>query len=110
MVRSGGIPRGVEFGDRASLDMLLAEVRAAKMPDGAAPLIDGAARAGAERPVVSPVNGQTIGRVREGDAAVATAAMAAAQSGFASWASNRSSGARRRSNVRAISSTRAAPG
>jgi RHH-type transcriptional regulator, proline utilization regulon repressor / proline dehydrogenase / delta 1-pyrroline-5-carboxylate dehydrogenase len=79
--------RGVEFGDRASLDMLLAEVRAAKMPDGAAPLIDGDVRAGAERPVVSPVNGQTIGRVREGDAAVATAAMAAAQSGFASWAS-----------------------
>ena len=57
------------------------------MPDGAAPLIDGDVRAGAERPVVSPVNGQTIGRVREGDAAVATAAMAAAQSGFASWAS-----------------------
>ena len=79
--------RGVEFGDRASLDMLLAEVRAAKMPDGAAPLIDGDVRAGAERPVVSPLNGQTIGRVREGDAAVATAAMAAAQSGFASWAS-----------------------
>jgi RHH-type proline utilization regulon transcriptional repressor/proline dehydrogenase/delta 1-pyrroline-5-carboxylate dehydrogenase len=79
--------RGVEFGDRASLDMLLAEVRAAKMPDGAAPLIDGDVRAGAERPVVSPVNGQTIGRVREGDAAVATAAMAAAQSGFARWAS-----------------------
>ena len=79
--------RGVEFGDRASLDRLLAEVRAAKMPDGAAPLIDGDVRAGAERPVVSPVNGQTIGRVREGDAAVATAAMAAAQSGFASWAS-----------------------
>jgi RHH-type proline utilization regulon transcriptional repressor/proline dehydrogenase/delta 1-pyrroline-5-carboxylate dehydrogenase len=79
--------RGVEFGDRASLDMLLAEVRAAKMPDGAAPLIDGDVRAGAERPVVSPLNGQTIGRVREGDAAVATAAMAAAQSGFVSWAS-----------------------
>src|SRR5262249_26747640 len=77
---------GVEFGDRASLDALLAEVRAASMPDGAAPMIDGDIRAGAERAVRSPIDGQPIGRVREGDDATAAAAMAAAQAGFADWA------------------------
>jgi RHH-type transcriptional regulator, proline utilization regulon repressor / proline dehydrogenase / delta 1-pyrroline-5-carboxylate dehydrogenase len=78
--------RGVEFGDRASLDALVAEVRSAAMPDGAAPLIDGDVRAGSERAVVSPIDGKPIGSVREGDAAVAAAAMTAAQAGFAGWA------------------------
>jgi RHH-type proline utilization regulon transcriptional repressor/proline dehydrogenase/delta 1-pyrroline-5-carboxylate dehydrogenase len=78
--------RGIELGDRASLDALLAEIRAAKMLDGAAPVIDGDVRPGIERPVVSPIDDQAIGRVREGDATVAAAAMAAAQKGFAGWA------------------------
>jgi RHH-type proline utilization regulon transcriptional repressor/proline dehydrogenase/delta 1-pyrroline-5-carboxylate dehydrogenase len=78
--------RGVEFGDRASLDALVAEVRGATVPDGATPDIDGDARAGQERAVISPIDGAAIGRVREGDAALAAAAMAAAQAGFADWA------------------------
>ena len=76
---------GVEFGDRASLAALLADVRDATIPTQAAPLIDGIARPGAERPVVSPIDGTAIGSVREGDDAVAAAAMAAAAAGFAGW-------------------------
>jgi len=108
---------GVEFGDRAGLDALLAEIRNATMPDGAAradeagsgrvsgartleelprwplaslasaaPLIDGNVRPGIERDVISPIDAKAIGRVREGDAAAASAAMAVAQAGFADWA------------------------
>ena len=77
---------GVEFGDRASLDALLAQVRGAEAPTEAAPLIDGVALAGPARPLHSPIDAATIGRVREADAGVAAAAMAAAQAGFAAWA------------------------
>ena len=77
---------GVEFGDRASLDALLAEVRGAATTDKAAPLIAGKAQPGVDRPVLSPVDGKPIGRVSEGDDAMAAAAMAAAQAGFAAWA------------------------
>jgi RHH-type proline utilization regulon transcriptional repressor/proline dehydrogenase/delta 1-pyrroline-5-carboxylate dehydrogenase len=77
---------GVEFGDRASLDALLAEIRDAVMPDAAAPLVAGKAQPGIERPVISPIDGKTIGRVSEGNDAIASAAMAAAQAGFAAWA------------------------
>jgi RHH-type proline utilization regulon transcriptional repressor/proline dehydrogenase/delta 1-pyrroline-5-carboxylate dehydrogenase len=77
---------GVEFGDRASLDALLSDVRSAAMPDKAAPLIDGKLRPGPERPVVSPIDGKAIGHVSEGDDATASAAMAAAQAGFDAWA------------------------
>src|SRR5262249_53425110 len=77
---------GVEFGDRASLDALLAEVRNANRPDGAAPIIDGDVRKGTARAVISPIDGKAIGRVGEGDDAVAAAAMAAAQAGFPDWA------------------------
>jgi RHH-type proline utilization regulon transcriptional repressor/proline dehydrogenase/delta 1-pyrroline-5-carboxylate dehydrogenase len=77
---------GVELGDRASLAALLADVRAAEMPIGAAPLVDGDVRPGAERPVISPIDGRPIGRVREADDVIASAAMAAAQAGFAPWA------------------------
>ena len=77
---------GVEFGDRASLDALLAQVRSAEPPTEAAPLIDGVALAGPARPLPSPIDAATIGRVREADAGVAAAAMAAAQAGFAAWA------------------------
>lgn len=77
---------GVEFGDRASLDALVAEVRAAKPNTEAAPLIDGVAREGKRRAVISPVDGATVGYVSEGDTVLANAAMAAAQAGFAKWA------------------------
>ncbi len=78
---------GVEFGDRAALAALLAEVKRATPKDAqAAPLIDGASRGSASRPVVSPIDGSTIGSVIEADAATAQAAMAAAQAGFLAWA------------------------
>ncbi len=55
---------GVEFGDRASLDALLAQVRSAEAPTEAAPLIDGVVLAGSARPLRSPIDAATIGRVR----------------------------------------------
>ena len=49
---------GVEFGDRASLDALLKELRSAlPKPIDAAPLIDGVAQKGATRDVRSPIDG-----------------------------------------------------
>src|SRR5262249_47294919 len=42
---------GVEFGDRADLEALLADIHVAKVPEMAAPLVDGAALPGAERAV-----------------------------------------------------------
>jgi RHH-type proline utilization regulon transcriptional repressor/proline dehydrogenase/delta 1-pyrroline-5-carboxylate dehydrogenase len=78
---------GVEFGERASLDALLAEVRAGThAADQAAPLVDGIALIGAERPVTSPIDGRAIGLVREGDDAIVRTAMAAADAGFPAWA------------------------
>jgi RHH-type transcriptional regulator, proline utilization regulon repressor / proline dehydrogenase / delta 1-pyrroline-5-carboxylate dehydrogenase len=76
---------GVEFGERASLAKLLAQVRAAKMTDAAAPLIDGVAREGRERPVVSPIDGARLGLVSEGGEAIAEQAMAAGSAGFPAW-------------------------
>ncbi len=78
---------GVEFGERASLDALLAEIRAGTAASSEAqPLIDGVALPGIERAVISPIDGRAIGVVREGDEAIARAAMAAAAAGFAAWA------------------------
>src|SRR6516225_7392238 len=77
---------GVEFGDRAALTALLAETRAGELSAEAGPLVDGVRRAGIERVVISPIDAKAIGRVGEGDDAIATAAVAAAQSGFAVWA------------------------
>ena len=78
---------GVEFGDRASLDALVAEVRASTSAFAeAAPLVDGIALHGIERPVRSPIDGRTIGVVHEGDEAITRAAMAAAEAGFPGWA------------------------
>jgi RHH-type proline utilization regulon transcriptional repressor/proline dehydrogenase/delta 1-pyrroline-5-carboxylate dehydrogenase len=79
--------RGVEFGDRASLDGLLAEVGSASPRNAeAAPLVDGVALHGIERAVRSPIDGAAIGRVAEGDQAIVLSAMAAAQNGFTDWA------------------------
>jgi len=79
-------PSGVEFGDQTALDALLAEIRAAEPPREAGPLVDGVRRAGIERVVISPIDAKAIGRVGEGDDAIAAAAVAAAQSRFAAWA------------------------
>ncbi|MGB7256482.1 MAG: bifunctional proline dehydrogenase/L-glutamate gamma-semialdehyde dehydrogenase PutA [Pseudolabrys sp.] len=76
---------GVEFGDSASLDALQADIADARGKVDAAPLIDGVAVRGIARAVISPVDGETIGQVEEGDEAIVSAAMAAAQVGFAAW-------------------------
>jgi RHH-type proline utilization regulon transcriptional repressor/proline dehydrogenase/delta 1-pyrroline-5-carboxylate dehydrogenase len=78
---------GIEFGDRASFEALLQEVRnAAPRDPTAAPIIDGIALGGRKRSVNAPVDGNAIGQVSEGDDAVAGAAMAAAAAGFSAWA------------------------
>jgi RHH-type proline utilization regulon transcriptional repressor/proline dehydrogenase/delta 1-pyrroline-5-carboxylate dehydrogenase len=79
--------QGAEFGDRASLDALIAESRiGAGESAQAAPLIDGVALPGIERAVCSPIDGHTVGTVREGDDAIVRTAMAAAADGFPAWA------------------------
>jgi RHH-type proline utilization regulon transcriptional repressor/proline dehydrogenase/delta 1-pyrroline-5-carboxylate dehydrogenase len=76
---------GVEFGDSAALDALLAEIKAAPKHAKALPLIDGVAVGGRARSVISPIDGKAIGLVEEGDAAIVAAAVAAAQAGFPAW-------------------------
>jgi RHH-type proline utilization regulon transcriptional repressor/proline dehydrogenase/delta 1-pyrroline-5-carboxylate dehydrogenase len=78
---------GIEFGDRASVDALLNEIRTGVPRDAeAVPVIDGGGRNGRRRAVLSPIDGTVAGHVTEGDEAVVTAAMAAAQAGFPDWA------------------------
>ena len=78
---------GIEFGERASLDALRDEVRAGTVSSMvAAPLIDGIALPGIERTVLSPIDGSPIGTVCEADAAIVSAATAAAAAGSVSWA------------------------
>jgi RHH-type proline utilization regulon transcriptional repressor/proline dehydrogenase/delta 1-pyrroline-5-carboxylate dehydrogenase len=84
--RSGAA--GIEFGDRASLDALLRDVRDAEkslQTVRAAPLVDGVALPGIERVVYSPIDGRDIGIVSEGDDAIVRAAMSAAAAGFTTW-------------------------
>jgi RHH-type proline utilization regulon transcriptional repressor/proline dehydrogenase/delta 1-pyrroline-5-carboxylate dehydrogenase len=76
---------GVEFGDRAALEALLAEIAAAPQDAKSAPLIDGVAVSGREREVFSPIDGQRIGTVQEGDEAIVGSAFSAAVAGFPSW-------------------------
>ena len=78
---------GIEFGDRASLDALLGEIREATTANAqAAPLVNGVALPGIERHLHSPIDGSVIGLVREADDAIARAAIAAASDGFSAWA------------------------
>ena len=80
---------GVEFGDKAALDALLADIRAATPSATAAPLIDGVAIAGRMRQALSPIDGKVIGSVQDGDEAIVASAMAAAAAGFPSWDARR---------------------
>ncbi len=81
--------RGVEFGDRASLDALLAEVRRGGEvgPFEARPLLDGRPQPGHVRSVLSPIDGQVVGAVIEAGSEIADTAMEAARRGFADWSS-----------------------
>jgi len=76
---------GVEFGDSAALAQLLTDIKAAAGAAACAPLVDGAELPGAARDVLSPIDAEKIGTVRESDAAIVGAAMGAAQAGFAGW-------------------------
>ncbi len=78
---------GVEFGDPASLEALLREIRQGE-PDGlmTQPLVDGVALPGPERPVASPIDDGIIGTTIDADETIAKSALAAAQAGFADWA------------------------
>jgi RHH-type proline utilization regulon transcriptional repressor/proline dehydrogenase/delta 1-pyrroline-5-carboxylate dehydrogenase len=77
---------GVEFGDRAALAALLAEVADGVPKDARArPLIDGIAGSGTTRDVLSPSDRARVGEVTEADAATARKAVAAARAGFAAW-------------------------
>jgi RHH-type proline utilization regulon transcriptional repressor/proline dehydrogenase/delta 1-pyrroline-5-carboxylate dehydrogenase len=77
---------GIEFGDRASLDGLLADVRAAAPITQASPLVDGIPLLGIARAVTSPIDGARVGTVRAADEALVHTAMAAAEAGFPAWA------------------------
>ncbi len=77
---------GFEFGHRASVEVLLAEIkRSAGIETEAGPLIDGAAVAGRQRSVHSPIDGAIVGSVAEADEASVRLAVAAASAGFPSW-------------------------
>jgi RHH-type transcriptional regulator, proline utilization regulon repressor / proline dehydrogenase / delta 1-pyrroline-5-carboxylate dehydrogenase len=76
---------GVEFGDSAALEALVAEVRSAPKISDAKPLIDGSAVTGRKRAVNSPIDGAVIGAVQEGDEALVAVAVASAQAAFPAW-------------------------
>src|SRR5262249_50522496 len=76
---------GVEFGDSAALEALVAEIRSAPKISDAKPLIDSSAVTGRERAVNSPIDGAVIGAVQEGDEALVAAAIASAQAAFPAW-------------------------
>jgi RHH-type transcriptional regulator, proline utilization regulon repressor / proline dehydrogenase / delta 1-pyrroline-5-carboxylate dehydrogenase len=78
--------RGVELGERAALDELLASIAAETASVAAAPLIGGKVGSGALRAIASPIDpALSIGSVTEPEADAAPAAIAAARAGFPSW-------------------------
>ncbi len=77
---------GIEFGERAALDALLAGIRADAASVAAAPLIDGKTLAGAARQLFSPIDQTTaIGSVIDATAENAREAIIAARAGFQGW-------------------------
>jgi RHH-type transcriptional regulator, proline utilization regulon repressor / proline dehydrogenase / delta 1-pyrroline-5-carboxylate dehydrogenase len=66
---------GVEFGDRASLTTLVTEISRAQSAVEAVPLLNGSARTGVARPVLSPIDRSVAGRVIEATQVVASEAM-----------------------------------
>jgi RHH-type proline utilization regulon transcriptional repressor/proline dehydrogenase/delta 1-pyrroline-5-carboxylate dehydrogenase len=78
--------RGIEFGERAALGGLLSAVAAETAGVAAPPLINGQARAGVARQLVSPIDQTTIvGSVTEATPEQANEAVAAAREGFSTW-------------------------
>ena len=78
--------KGIEFGERAALDRLLANVATDAGAPVAAPLIDGKALSGRTRDVISPIDLTTIaGTVTEATTEQAIRAIVAATAGFQGW-------------------------
>jgi RHH-type transcriptional regulator, proline utilization regulon repressor / proline dehydrogenase / delta 1-pyrroline-5-carboxylate dehydrogenase len=78
--------RGIEFGERAALNGLLAAVAVETGLVAAAPLINGNTSAGAPRPIISPIDQATpVGSVVDATPERASEAVAAARAGFSSW-------------------------
>jgi RHH-type proline utilization regulon transcriptional repressor/proline dehydrogenase/delta 1-pyrroline-5-carboxylate dehydrogenase len=77
---------GIEFGHRASVETLIAQIRdaGATRPE-AAPVIDGAVAGGRGRSVHSPIDGAVVGSVAEADEASVRSAIDAAAAGFPRW-------------------------
>lgn len=80
---------GLAFGDRAAVEAFCAGIARATGPFTATPISDGRAREGRARPVLSPIDGATLGTVTEADAATAGRAMDAAAKGFPAWSGRR---------------------
>ena len=78
---------GVELGDAASLEALLAEIgRATAKPfPEASAVIDGKPVAGNRRELRSPIDARPIGHVVEANEAAAAQAVLAAKAGFPAW-------------------------
>jgi RHH-type proline utilization regulon transcriptional repressor/proline dehydrogenase/delta 1-pyrroline-5-carboxylate dehydrogenase len=78
---------GIDFGDRAALAALMREIHDGTTAQAeAAPLIDGVALPGIAREAHSPIDGGSIGIIREADEAIVRSAVAAAAAGFPAWA------------------------
>ena len=78
--------RGLEFGDRAALQSMLAAITAATACIAAASLIGGKASAGQARQLFAPADPATpIGSVIEPTVEDTNAAVAAARAGFSAW-------------------------
>ncbi|HKS85197.1 MAG TPA: bifunctional proline dehydrogenase/L-glutamate gamma-semialdehyde dehydrogenase PutA [Pseudolabrys sp.] len=76
---------GVEFGDRSALEAFLADIRTNTHDVHAKPLIAGVEVAGRKRPVCSPIDGEAIGDVEEGDGTAVAASLSAAAVAFSRW-------------------------
>lgn len=78
--------KGIEFGERAALDKLLADVAVEGAGTTAAPLIDGKVLSGSRRDVISPIDMATVvGTVTDATAEQASRAVLAAMAGFPAW-------------------------
>jgi RHH-type transcriptional regulator, proline utilization regulon repressor / proline dehydrogenase / delta 1-pyrroline-5-carboxylate dehydrogenase len=78
--------RGIEFGERAALNELLAAIEAKTAPVAAAPVINGQIRGGAAREIVSPIDQKTVaGGVVDASPEDVNDAIKAAREGFGGW-------------------------
>ena len=78
--------QGIEFGERAALSALMSAVAADTAPVAATSLINGEAKTGASRQVVSPIDqASVVGSVIDPTPAHTNEAIAAAREGFKTW-------------------------